>query len=161
LLRATDHKRGLFLGEVEVPLGGRASDGWTIIGTNHATAETPGPLFGVAAKLALGGLDFLVDAPKLRFAKVVTVDRGELESLRAVRELLRRYHAGNDRRPLSIGVFGPPGAGKSFAVKEIAKGVFGDRVPLLEFNLSQFDGPPSLSGALHQVRDVAIEGDIP
>ena len=161
-LRLADQKSGLFLAHVDVPLADPASDTWTIIAANHAAAKARGPLFGVATKLALAGPDFLVDAPKQRFGKVVTVDRAEIESLRGVRDLMLEYDANNhERKPLSIGVFGPPGAGKSFAVKEIAKGVFGVDVPLLEFNLSQFAGPSDLIGALHQVRDIAIEGRVP
>ena len=160
-LQPADQKSGLFLAGVNVPLANAAADTWTIIAANHATAQTRGPLFGVAAKLALAGPDFLVDAPKQRFGKVMTVDRAEIESLRGVRDLMREYAASGEQKPLSIGVFGPPGAGKSFAVKEIARGVFGEKVPLLEFNLSQFAGPADLIGALHQVRDIAIEGRIP
>ena len=92
--------------------------------------------------------------PRLRADDVQLPDRGEIEALRSLRQLVRRYL--DDRKadkPLSIGVFGPPGAGKSFAVRELAKQLLGGRLGWLEFNLSQFNGPADLIGALHQVRD--------
>jgi hypothetical protein len=52
------------------------------------------------------------------YGKYTTADRGEIERLNSIRNLIVGY-LGNptDARPLSFAVFGPPGSGKSFAVK--------------------------------------------
>jgi len=89
------------------------------------------------------------------------VDRREIEALRGINRLIKHYSESKDQsRPLSLAVFGPPGSGKSFAVKQIANSILGD-TPLLEFNLSQFENPKDLIGAFHQVRDKVLEGTMP
>lgn len=137
--------------------------GWSLL----ALHETPDisaadiPLYGIAQRVLNQGHGVL-KSPTLKVGNFFTADRGEIESLRSLRQLVRRYLS--DRRadkPLSIGVFGPPGAGKSFAVREMARQLLGDQLGWLEFNLSQFNGPTDLIGALHQVRDKGLEGRIP
>jgi hypothetical protein len=122
----------------------------------------PGPLFGPARRLALLGPASLESVPYGRFGKLPTIDRSEIEGLRQVRKQMLEYQRVEaQRRPLSLAVFGAPGSGKSFGLKQIAAAVFGPDNPTLEFNLSQFKGPEDLIGAFHQIRDHALAGKTP
>ncbi len=103
-------------------------------------------------------------APTAIYGKYRTVDREEIERINAVRNLIVSYRNDPfDKKPLSIAVFGPPGAGKSFAVKQLAKQLGFDDADMIEFNLSQFqaDSQTQLHTAFHQVRDASIRGRIP
>ena len=120
------------------------------------------PHHKAAKALALDGPKALSQYPIAKFGKLVTVDRGEIESLRTLREQIRNYQKGGvQKKPLSIGVFGPPGAGKSFGVTQIAESVLGKAGKPLTFNLSQFSTTDDLNGALHQVRDRVLSGETP
>ncbi|MCA9053972.1 MAG: AAA family ATPase, partial [Planctomycetaceae bacterium] len=95
-----------------------------------------------------------------------TYDRREIEHLRALYSLLAEYSRNRKPvRPLSVAVFGPPGAGKSFGVKAVAAELARRQPsrPLqdLTFNLSQYDSPGQLSEAFHLVRDVSLKGKLP
>jgi hypothetical protein len=140
---------------------GKSPD-WTIVSGEQSGVDDR-PLYGMARRVALFGSKALVnEVPYARFSKLLAVDRVEIESLRGLERLIKGYER-NPRpsKPLSIAVFGAPGSGKSFGVKQIAKTVLGDEVPILEFNLSQFSDPGELIGALHQVRDKVLGGTTP
>lgn len=100
--------------------------------------------------------------PVANYGRMITADPREIEGLRAVSTLFGNYARHPTDNPLSVAVFGPPGAGKSFGINEVAKQLKqGIRQEPLVFNLSQFSDPAMLIGALHQVRDVALGGEIP
>ena len=146
------------------PAAGGASGAayWTILGQSSHSDVFPGPMFGPARRLALLGPAALENVPCARFGKLLTLDRREIEALRSLRQLMLSYRDGGpQKQPLSLAVFGAPGSGKSFGLKQIAEGVFGDKNPVLEFNLSQFKGPDDLIGAYHQVRDAVLAGKTP
>ncbi len=104
----------------------------------------------------------LLGVPRLECGKYFTVDREEIERLNAVRNLILAYKENTtDTRPLSLAVFGPPGAGKSFAIKQLAEMLFGREPAVLEFNLSQFEDLESLHQAFHEVRDKSVQKSIP
>jgi hypothetical protein len=69
------------------------------------------------------------------------------------------------QRPLCVGVFGPPGSGKSFSVKEVARVIAGkfasDPFEFFEFNLTQFGGPDEINSAIEPVRATVAKGKIP
>jgi hypothetical protein len=120
------------------------------------------PLFGIAKRVALYGPKALVEAPIVSFGRLSTADRKEIEALNNIKLLIKEYrHQNHDHKPLSIAAFGPPGAGKSFGIKQIALEIMGLKTPFLEFNLSQFKDNTDLIGAFHQVRDKALEGYTP
>lgn len=116
-----------------------------------------GDLVDKARSVVRHGLSELRDVPSARFRDFVTVDRNEIEGYRSIADLMRR-HANDIRakRPLSIAVFGPPGAGKSFGVKQIAP----PYPKPLEFNLSQIKSH-ELPGFFHEIRDQVLAGHRP
>jgi hypothetical protein len=95
-----------------------------------------------------------------------SVDRTEIEKLRSVRNIMEEYlqqtlRGGRPGRPLPIAAFGPPGAGKTFAVRQMASVLAPGRLRTLQFDLSQLHSEADLRSAFHEVRDVALEGDLP
>lgn len=141
------------------------NSGWTILGQTQSPHQSP--LYGLARQIVLRGEIALNRLPHLRIEKLLTAQRADMESLRSLRRLFNTYKSGSNpgKKPLSIGVFGPPGAGKSFAVKELTLGMFApgakEYAGWKEFNLSQFDGIEDLIGAFHQVRDLVLQRLIP
>jgi hypothetical protein len=104
----------------------------------------------------------LANIPLGRFGNLLTVDRNEIESYRTISSLFQEYISQEKAdKPVSIAVFGAPGSGKSFGIKEIAKSINKERISEITFNLSQMNSPSDLIGALHQVRDEGLKGKIP
>ena len=104
----------------------------------------------------------LKPVPKASFGKYFTVDRSEIERLNSIRNLIVTYlNNPKDSRPLSFAIFGPPGSGKSFAVKELMRDVAGDSAASYSFNLSQMRDISDLHQAFHRIRDASTRNQIP
>lgn len=102
----------------------------------------------------------------------VLVDRREIEGIRAVQKLIKA-HLDNVRderdptkhKPLSIAVFGPPGSGKSTAVKQIVK-LFEEHPTKTElmkdaYNLAQFTKSDDLDKAFDEIVNAGAEHKVP
>jgi len=144
------------IGAVEIPQHPRGL--WTI-------ASSP-PLFdieSVSRYIVINGYSRKkCPLPVAHFGKLITADRREIEGYQSIRNLMVEYMKNdNPERPLCIGVFGPPGAGKSFAVSQLAASVDPERIKHLNFNISQFRCEDDLIDAFHQIRDAVLEGMVP
>lgn len=138
------------------------SHAWSLLGL------TRWDLYSLARQIALNGpLKALQNwnIPIARYNHLLTVDRKEIEFLHHLKQLINEYLLNCSNQPLSIAVFGPPGSGKSFSIKQLAKAL---DIPEFEvkditFNLSQFneDNPADLYQAFHAVRDIALSGKTP
>ncbi|MGR6835988.1 AAA family ATPase [Syntrophomonas erecta] len=109
-----------------------------------------------------GALEALADVPIETIGAWSSADRQEIEGVRSVNNAMKDYLGiKNPELPLCVAVFGPPGSGKSFVVKEIAKGLGIAEDAQLTFNLSQFESYEELQTAFHQVRDLNLKGKLP
>lgn len=121
-------------------------------------------MYAKALEIVQTGVDqALQSVPCARYGNYLTVDRVEIERINELRKLILDYRDdAGDKRPLSIAVFGQPGSGKSFAIKQLAKTIFGKDHPIITFNLSQFSGGVhELCRALQKVRDASVKGAMP
>jgi hypothetical protein len=139
---------------------------WTILGSAPGASSggrrTPDveALLESAKKIVKEGPQALKNVPVERVNKWYSADRGEIEGVRSVRNAIQDYMGKKEEtKPLSIAVFGPPGAGKSFVVREIGK-TLGIR-DHLTFNLSQLKETSELAEAFHQARDRLLKGARP
>jgi hypothetical protein len=95
-----------------------------------------------------------------------TTDPVEIDAVTTLQTVMDSYVSRDHfLRPLNIGVFGPPGSGKSFAVKEVARVIAHkfDHNPFefFEFNLTQFDGPDEINSAIEPIRASVAKGMVP
>ncbi|GFF40956.1 hypothetical protein IFM51744_04642 [Aspergillus udagawae] len=106
--------------------------------------------------------DVLSRVQTAQFGRLMTADRQEMEGFRAINNLVEEYINGSKIEPLSIGVFGPPGCGKSFALTQVITGApHPAKVKKLVFNVSQFNQYSDLLSAFQKIRDVVLSGRIP
>lgn len=120
-------------------------------------------IFDIACKYVDRGIDGIGNLPRLKIGNLLTIDRGEIEAYQNIRNLINHYTNKDNKKPLSIAVFGAPGSGKSFGVEEIAKNTPSSKgeIKMLKYDISQFTGIHDLIMAFHKVREVRLEGKIP
>ena len=106
------------------------------------------------------------DLPIFQVGHLRTTDPAEIDPVITLQNVMDSYVSKeNVLRPLCLGVFGPPGSGKSFAVKEVAnvisKKYEGNPFDFFEFNLSQFASPDEINSAIEPVRASVAMGKVP
>lgn len=108
------------------------------------------------------------DPSKANDDRMIIVDRREIEGCRAIEKLMVAHladiKAKINRRPLCFAVFGPPGSGKSTAVKKIIEHLDdGDskfkKMP--SYNLSQFSQVEELHSAFADIANASVDDQIP
>jgi hypothetical protein len=120
-------------------------------------------VFECARKIvAEGPAQALPDVPVELIGNWRSADRHEVEGVRSVYNAMADYLTQqHPKTPLSVAVFGSPGAGKSFVVREIARelGIAADAQ--LTCNLSQLTSPRELTQVFQQIRDWRLRGKMP
>jgi hypothetical protein len=106
-----------------------------------------------------------LNVPLIQFGKLTVVGRSETDELCGINNLLSLYIRDRQyyERPVSIAVFGPPGTGKSTAVKEITETINLDHksVEILEYNIAQFNSVEELGKVFQRVGSVNNAGRTP
>ncbi len=138
------------------------SKDWSLLGM------TKWDLYSLARQIAIySPMKALLNGniPTAKYKFLLTVDRKEIEFLHHLKSLITEYLLSNNSQPLSIAVFGSPGSGKSFSIKQLAKALDlpDQEIKDITFNLSQFneDEPTDLYQAFHAVRDISLSGKTP
>ena len=106
--------------------------------------------------------EILKEIPTGNYSKLQTIDRSEIEQYNSIKNLILEYlDDPKTSRPLCIAVFGPPGSGKSFGIKQVLNSLGRKDIPTMTFNISQYDSYHDLIADFHRVRDQVLTGAIP
>jgi len=114
----------------------------------------PGGYLSAAEKIVCEGTDELfAHVPLCRYGNLSTADLDEIENYNTIMALFEDYihqydirDSGDSLQPLSVAVFGAPGTGKSYGVRQIASTC--RRFSVRSLNLSQYTLPADLFEAL-------------
>jgi hypothetical protein len=148
---------------------GRDRPDWSILGQWIGSAPDPeARAFGIGTLIVKEGLAEATkkhNFPVVAFGQLQITERRMFEDYWEIRASIQKYlqDLSRERRPLSLAVFGAPGGGKSFGIKELAKSLNNPylELPPIEANVSQFNSVADLARELRKVRDVSLSGKAP
>ena len=130
-------------------------ESWSIL--NDVYGDDPLKLMEIAKKIVINGeKEIFGGVPYCQYGALQTVDRTEIENYRAILNLITSYSKSTDSGVLSISVFGLPGSGKLFGIKQIADALGGFEI--FNFNLSMFTKLSDIETSFQEIRDVSIKG---
>lgn len=104
------------------------------------------------------------EIPYIHFAELISIDKIEIENYRHIYNLMSNKIKSfrNEKQPLSFCVFGKPGSGKSFGIKQILKCIDPlKKCEILTFNLSQMNSVDDLYNAFIKSSDYLMQGRMP
>jgi hypothetical protein len=108
------------------------------------------------------GKERVIWTPVVKFKKLTVIDRREIETYRAAHRLFDNTVKSPTERPLSIAVFGPPGSGKSFVVKQLVESVSSDeKIDTKSCNLAQFSDSKKLEDFIEDIKKTIKADRIP
>lgn len=165
-------------------------DEWSILKDTHDAKDknetSSAKMLELGTRIAKEGIKIaLSTVPTAQFGNIFTADKSEVESFHRISNRVEEYlkEAENfyslsngeksdlnttRKKPLSIGVFGKPGSGKSFVIKQIIEEITKkirhgkiNKYPDLYWNLSQFLDYSNLLVAFQTVRDKTVSGQVP
>jgi hypothetical protein len=100
--------------------------------------------------------------PVYKVGRLTSIDKSEIESYQSIRNIIDEYVQNkNFVTPVSIAVFGPPGAGKSFGLKQIISQIPNISKIDITCNLSQYSNYSELTNIFPRIRDAGLTGNIP
>lgn len=104
--------------------------------------------------------DYKIICPHLEVGDMKIIDEVHMKGFIDLAQLFRNYLSPHNKseQPLCIAVFGDPGEGKNYSIKQILKHVSPERKSEeLTFNLAQFNSVEQLTEAFHQTQDRVLK----
>lgn len=103
----------------------------------------------------------LPTAPVVEYGRLLLIAKEDIQTYKPIYNVMKEHLTSQVNKPMSIAVFGEPGTGKSFAIKEIAQSLGHNDIEPIELNIAQMAGKEYLDRAFVRVVDVCARGGIP
>ncbi|KAB8255330.1 hypothetical protein BDV32DRAFT_154361 [Aspergillus pseudonomiae] len=111
-----------------------------------------------------GPRNVLPYVPNASFGALRTADRTEIDGFRRIANEIRGYVEKIQTGPLNLAVFGQPGSGKSFGIKQLIRTILKSHEQTgaeFVFNLSQLENKEPLHSVFDTIRDQSFTKNIP
>ena len=167
--------KAFFISTLSFPMDWQALESWTRLDAvlkgnpderaarlREIVLRGPEAAFGATHGMRPGAWfpEARIQCPYMQVGALKTFDEEEIAGFTSLSKLFRKYlRTPAWKAPLSIAVFGPPGTGKSFGVRELMKSINPAAEKELTFNLSQLRSVDALNEAFHDVQHRVLSSD--